>query len=176
LRAYFLALEETMSRILSATRYLALVPVICIFLAATALLLFGAASTVQMIVGVVTHGSLDSKVGKELLLQSIELVDLFLLGTVLYVIAVGLYELFIDDTLKLPGWLVFHDLDDLKNRLIGVVIVVLGVLFLGQMITWDEQQDLLGPGAGIALVIAALAYFLGNKKAKPGKGAGDYNG
>ncbi len=155
-----------MSRLLSATRYIAFIPVVCIFLTATALLLFGAVSSVQTIIEVVAAGEFNSKVGKALLLKSIEHVDMFLLGTVLYVIAMGLYELFIDDTLVLPKWLEIHDLDDLKDKLIGVVIVVLGVLFLGHAITWDGQRDLLNPGAGVALVIAALAYFLSNKKAK----------
>lgn len=162
-----------MSRILATTRYIVYIPVICIFFAATALLIYGAASTAQAIIEVIAAGSLDSKVGKELLLSSIEIVDLFLLGTVLYVIAVGLYELFIDDTLAVPKWLEIHDLDDLKNNLIGVVIVVLGVLFLGQVITWDGQRDLLNPGAAIALVIAALAYFLSHKKGKGSKQNGD---
>lgn len=165
-----------MSRFFSASRYLALIPAVCVFLAATALILFGAASTAQMIFDVIVAGKLDSKVGKDLLLKSIELVDLFLLGTVLYVIAIGLYELFIDDTLALPRWLEIHDLDDLKDKLIGVVIVVLGVLFLGQVISWDGQRDLLGPGAAIALVILALAYFLSHKKAKGGKPSGGYEG
>lgn len=155
-----------MSRVLSTSRYLALIPVICIFLAATALLVYGAISTGQMILEVLTSGHIDSKGAKALLLDSIELVDLFLLGTVLYVIAIGLYELFIDDTLNLPKWLEIHDLDDLKDKLIGVVIVVLGVLFLGQLISWDGQRDLLGPGVAIAVVILALAYFLSHKKVK----------
>jgi uncharacterized membrane protein YqhA len=165
-----------MSRILSVSRYIAYIPVVCIFFAATALMLFGAASTVQMLIKVISAGSLESKVSKDLLLSSIEIVDLFLLGTVLYVIAVGLYELFIDDTVAVPKWLEIHDLDDLKNNLIGVVIVVLGVLFLGQLITWDGQRDLLSPGAAIALVIAALSYFLSLKKSKPAKDGGDYSG
>jgi uncharacterized membrane protein YqhA len=169
-----------MSRFFSASRYLAVIPVVCVFLAATALLLFGAASTAQMIFEVIaevfTSGKIDSKVGKALLLESIELVDLFLLGTVLYVIAIGLYELFIDDTLKLPRWLEIHDLDDLKDKLIGVVIVVFGVLFLGQVISWDGQRDLLSPGVAIALVILSLAYFLSHKKAKGGKPNGEYEG
>jgi uncharacterized membrane protein YqhA len=152
-----------MRRFLAATRYITLVPVICIFLSATALLIYGALEAAQ----VITHafaGPVSSKGAKQFLLDAIELVDLFLLGTVLYVIAVGLYELFIDDTLPLPDWLTIHNLDDLKDKLIGVVIVVLGVLFLGQMITWDGQRDLLGPGAAVALVIAALSYFLSLKK------------
>jgi len=80
-----------------------------------------------------------------------------------------LYELFIDDTLPLPSWLEIHNLDDLKSKLIGVVVVVLGVLFLGQVIAWDGQRDLLGYGTAIALIVAALTYFLSQqpKKAKP---------
>lgn len=157
-----------MSRLLSATRYLAIVPVVCIFLAATALILFGAALTVETLFHLVVAGKIDNKVAKELLVSSIELADLFLLGTVLYVIGVGLYELFIDDSLALPAWLAIHDLDDLKNSLIGVVIVVLGVVFLGQVITWNGQQNLLVFGGAVALVIAALSYFL---SLKAGKGA-----
>ncbi|MBX0329036.1 YqhA family protein [Oscillochloris sp. ZM17-4] len=155
-----------MRRFLAATRYIALIPVICIFFAATALLIYGAVETVQVILHAFTD-EVSSKGAKSLLLAAIELVDLFLLGTVLYVIAVGLYELFVDDTLPLPHWLEIHDLDDLKEKLIGVVIVVLGVLFLGQVISWDGQLDLLSPGAAVALVIAALAYFLSLKKKEP---------
>lgn len=165
-----------MSRILSLTRYVAFVPVICIFFAATVLIFYGAGTTVAVVIGLLSAGSFDNKAGKELLLRSIEIVDLFLLGTVLYVTAIGLYELFIDDKLDLPAWLRIHDLDDLKNSLIGVVIVVLGVLFLGQVITWDGQRDLLGPGAATALVIAALAYFLSNKKVKSGKSDAEHSG
>jgi uncharacterized membrane protein YqhA len=153
-----------MRRILAATRYLAVIPVVFIFLAATALLIYGAIESTQVIITAFTQ-PVSSKGGKQFLLDAIEIVDLFLLGTVLYVIAVGLYELFIDDTLPMPDWLVIHNLDDLKDKLIGVVIVVMGVLFLGQLITWDGQRDLLNPGAAVALVIAALTYFLSlNKK------------
>lgn len=155
-----------MRQFLAATRYVVFVPVICIFLAGTGLLVYGAISTFQVVADVATAGEIGSKGAKELLLRAIELVDLFLLGTVFYVISVGLYELFIDDNLPLPEWLAIHDLDDLKQKLIGVVIVVLGVLFLGQVIVWDGQRDLLNPGAAVALVIAALSYFLGQKKDK----------
>ncbi|NTW01554.1 MAG: YqhA family protein [Oscillochloris sp.] len=160
-----------MRRFLAATRYIALVPVICIFFAATALMIYGAIEAFQ----VVSHAFSDevsSKGAKKLLLSAIELVDLFLLGTVLYVISVGLYELFVDDTIPLPHWLEIHDLDDLKEKLIGVVIVVLGVLFLGQVISWDGQADLLNPGAAVALVIAALSYFLSLKKKEAKSNAG----
>ena len=155
------------ARIVSASRYLIVVAVICIFITGMALLVYGASETYEL----VTHlfiGGVNAKSVKALVLAAIELVDLFLLATVLFVTAIGLYELFIDDNLSLPDWLEIHTLDDLKDKLIGVVIVVLGVLFLGQVISWDGQRDLLGFGAAIALVVAALTYFLG-QKIKPAK-------
>ena len=154
-------------RIVAGSRYLIVVAVAGIFIAATALLVYGALQTSTLIVGL--FGSpVSSKGAKALLLAAIELVDLYLLATVMYVIAAGLYELFIDDTLPLPNWLEIHNLDDLKSKLIGVVVVVLGVLFLGQVIAWDGQRDLFSYGAAIALVVAALTYFLSQqpKKAK----------
>lgn len=152
-------------RMVAGSRYLIIVAVAGIFVAATALLIYGALQTSTLIAGLFSS-PVSSKGAKTLLLAAIELVDLFLLATVMYVIAAGLYELFIDDTLPLPDWLEIHNLDDLKSKLIGVVIVVLGVLFLGQVIAWDGQRDLLGYGAAIALIVAALTYFLGQKPKK----------
>jgi len=37
---------------------------------------------------------------------------------------------------------------------------VLGVFFLEKVVTWKDELDLLPLGVSIALVIAALSYFL----------------
>lgn len=154
-----------LKRAIGWSRYLILLAVIAIFAAALLLLVYGGALTVSAIQSTLGGGA-DSKSAKSLILSIIELVDLFLLATALYVIAAGLYELFIDETVPLPSWLEIHDLDDLKDKLIKIVIVVLGVLFLGQAISWDGQRDLLGYGGAVALVIASLTYFLGQKSKK----------
>jgi uncharacterized membrane protein YqhA len=140
-------------------------------LAAIALILFGAALTGRLLFDLVVAGNVSSSVSKELLVRSIELADMFLLGTVLFVIAIGLYELFVDSSMELPSWLEIRNLDDLKDSLIGVVIVVLGVIFLGQVITWDGTRDLLGFGVAVALVIGALSFFLRGKGSKGTKEA-----
>ncbi|MGZ3630061.1 MAG: YqhA family protein [Ktedonobacteraceae bacterium] len=59
--------------------------------------------------------------------SSVELIDLFLLSTILYIVSLGLFRLFIDATLPLPGWLEIHDLNDLKERILGVIIVLLAI-------------------------------------------------
>lgn len=157
--------RSVLLRLFSRSRYLIFVAVACTLIGATVLLGYGALETFVLVRDVLSPTATSSKV-KELILASIELTDLFLLATVLYVIAIGLFELFVDDRLEVPDWLEIHDLYDLKDKLIGVVIVVLGVLFLGQVVTWDGERNLLQYGAGIALVIAALTYFLSQKSKK----------
>jgi uncharacterized membrane protein YqhA len=95
-----------------------------------------------------------------LAVELIEITDIILLGTVLYIVALGLYQLFIDHNLALPRWLKVNDLTDLKRDLIGVVVVLLGVSFLGEVVNWEGENDILPLGAGIALVIAALGFIL----------------
>ena len=158
--------------ILSASRYLVVAAVLGSLAAALALFAYGVAETGVVIVETLAKAEVSSKGGKALALAFIEIVDLFLLGTVLLMIALGFYELFIDSDLKLPEWLQIRSFDDLKNKLVGVVIVVLGVMFLGFVVAWDGSRDLLGIGAAIALVIGALTYFLSTVKgaaAKDGK-------
>jgi uncharacterized membrane protein YqhA len=158
-----------LQRVLAGSRYLIIIAVVGTLIAATALLIYGFVETVHVVTEAASKGDVSSKGAKSLALSFIELVDLFLLATVFYIVALGLYELFIDDQIAVPSWLEIHDLDDLKSKLIGVVIVVLGVLFLGQVVTWNGERDLLGFGAAIALVIGALTYFLSTrtKKDKP---------
>src|ERR687894_2039432 len=95
-----------------------------------------------------------------LAVELIEITDIILLGTVLYIVALGLYQLFIDRNLPLPHWLKVNDLTDLKRDLIGVVVVLLGVSFLGEVVDWEGGDNLLPLGAAIALVIAALGFIL----------------
>jgi uncharacterized membrane protein YqhA len=47
--------------------------------------------------------------------------------------------LFIDSTLPVPMWLKIDTLDNLKAKLIGVVVTVLAVTFLGSALTWDGR-------------------------------------
>lgn len=155
-----------MNRLIGGTRYLVIIAVVATLVAATLLLVFGALATANVVQGFAAKADFSSKGAKGLVVSFIEIVDIFLLATVLYITALGLYELFIDDTVPVPAWLEIHDLDDLKDKLIGVVIVVLGVGFLGQFTSWDGETNLLISGGGAAAVIAALTYFLRQKPKK----------
>ena len=142
------------------TRFIVLIPVIGVMASSLVLVVVGAVTTVQKIGAVAGIGVPRALPVKEALVAFVELADLYLLAIVLYIIALGLYELFIKPIPNLPEWLTFHTLDDLKKQLVGVVIVVLAVLFLGRVINPGESIDLFFTGVSIALVTAALTYFL----------------
>lgn len=116
--------------------------------------------------GPLSRGCPSDKRRKALALGFIEATDIFLIGIVLFIFSLGLYILFIDDKLSLPAWLEIRDLDDLKGQLVSVVIAALAVIFLGHVVQWDGQPEILGLGAAIGLVVAARAFFLNTKPAK----------
>jgi uncharacterized protein UPF0114 len=70
-------------------------------------------------------------------------------------------------SMPLPRWLLVHDVGDLERKLIGLVVTVLSVVFLGQIVTWDGQRDLLGFGVAIGAVIAGLTFFLRHEPRRP---------
>ena len=155
-----------MKFILSHGRYMVIIGVIGAFLAAISLFVYGGILTVQQIIETVQTGYVSSKGSKSLMLSFVEIADIFLLGTVMYIISTGLYELFIDDDIELPGWLEIHTLDDLKQKLVGVIVVVMGVVFLGNVIKWHGETEIIYYGAAIAFMVTALTYFTGQKKKK----------
>ena len=88
------------------------------------------------------------------------MIDLFLLGTVLYIVAIGLYELFVDPGLPMPAWLRITTLDDLKERLLGVVGVLLAVTFLGSAVTWDGSANILALGLAVGVVLGVISLTI----------------
>ncbi len=147
-------------QILAGSRYLIIIAVIGSFLASISVLVYGGLTVVSIMVEAFTHGTFTPTGAKHLAVECIELIDLFLLGTVLYIVALGLYDLFVDDSLPMPKWLVIANLEDLKEKLIGVIIVLLAVTFLGFVVTWDGNVTIVALGIAVGLVIFSLGYLL----------------
>ena len=144
-----------MHRLMGMSRYMAIVPCIALLVAAIALMLATLVSTVTVTIEAF-EGTVELS---DMMVEYVEFADFFLLAIVLYIMSVGLYSLFIDDTIEMPEWLEIHNLEDLKEKLIGVVVVVMGVFFLGKLIHGTAAQDLFYMGIGVAAVVLALAYF-----------------
>lgn len=141
------------------TRAIIILPVIATTAAALALMVWGFIDTFRFVRELLFPGE-HALSRDEALLHAIEIVDLFLLATVVQVVSLGLYQLYFKQDLALPKWLKIEDLDDLKSKLVGVSITVLAVFFLGKAITWNSGIDILYLGGAAAMVIVALTYFL----------------
>lgn len=146
--------------VLNASRYLVLAAVVGAILGAAALFIYGLVDVVVVIARTIASGEISTVGAKQLMLYFIEVFDLFLLGTVMLIMGLSLYELFMDSDLKLPARLEIRTFEDLKTNLVTVVIAVMAVTFLGQIVSWDGQTDVLGLGVAVALVIAALNVYL----------------
>lgn len=100
----------------------------------------------------------------------VEIIDGYLLATVLLIFALGLYELFIsrldpaiEDEMSAKV-LIINSLDDLKTRLAKVILMILIVNFFQFAIQLEVTTplDLLAFGGGIALI--GLALYLTHAK------------
>ena len=108
----------------------------------------------------------------ETITHVVEIVDGYLLATILLIFALGLYELFISPIKEAEGSetassvLVIHSLDDLKNRLGKVILMILIVKFFEHAIAmkFKEPLDLVYLSAGIALI--GLAIYLSHAAEK----------
>lgn len=147
-------------RVLASSRYMMVIIVIATFVGALVLVIYGTVALALAIVDVVREGTATQQSVKAFAVELIESVDVFLIAIAVYIISVGLYALFIDDSLPLPRWLEVHNLEDLKANLVSVIIAVLAVLFLREAVVWEPERDLPAFGAALALVVAALAFFL----------------
>lgn len=145
---------------LGLSRYIVLIPVIGTFVASIALMIHEAVVIGQAVFNLLQERSLSPRAGKDIAVAMLEAVDVFLISIVAYIISLGLYVLFIDESLRLPRWLKIHDLDDLKSHLVSIVIAVLAVLFLREAVARAGDLDLLRLAAALALMIAALTFFL----------------
>jgi len=169
-----------MSRVLSGTRFLIVVPIIGLAVAASVFFIFGGYGLIKLLIEVIltilgvtsTHVA-DIEQGL-IIYEVVEFVHTFLVGTVLYITAVGLYQLFIHE-IKFPGWLKIDSTEELETNLIGVTVVVLAVNFMGAVFA-RNTENLLQFGAGIALPIAALGLFVGLRawSVKLNKETGEY--
>ncbi len=104
----------------------------------------------------------------------VEIVDGYLLGTILLIFALGLYELFISRIEAAEGSefaervLLIRSLDDLKDRLAKVVLLILVVKFFEHAIQIDvaSMRELLEMAVSICLIAGALRLAHGAHGAK----------
>jgi len=95
-------------------------------------------------------------------------VDGFLLGAIMLIFALGLYELFISKIDPANGKssskiLIINSLDDLKDKLAKVILMILVVMFFEQAIFLKPEQPLELLYYALAIMLVAAALYLSHK-------------
>ena len=128
-----------MRRLFEISRYAVIIPSAASIIGAIVLMILGSIEIVRSALDVV----LKQVPLKETVVSILTSVDAILLGTVLLVIGYGLYELFIDTNLEVPDWLEINTLDDLKAKLIGVVVAIIAVIFVGVLVDAKSPNEVM---------------------------------
>lgn len=158
-------------KLLWNVRYITILAVILSIIAAFTLIILGSWDIIQAVI--FYNPLFDESISNnnDLLFKIISAIDLFLIGIVLLIFGFGIYELFVSEidfanakftesTLKI------RDLDQLKNKIIKVVIIVLIVKFFEKVLKFSENfttpMDILY--FGVSILSICIGYYLINRK------------
>ena len=171
-------IEQKFEKAMWSFRFVILIVVFALLTSSLAAFYLGVHSTIEAF-GEITHSyqeerSLEANVVIVYLISSI---DEFLLGIVMIIIALGVYELFVskidfidEGKLLYPKWLTFHSLEELKAVLTKVIVIILMVYFFKSVVMMEFDTPLSILYLAIGIILIALANYISHK---PHFGSGD---
>jgi uncharacterized membrane protein YqhA len=115
---------------------------------------------------------LRDKMRIETIATVVGVVDGYLIGAILLIFALGIYELFVDKIERAEGsefasrLLLMRSLDDLKDRLANMILLIIIVKFFQQVLNTKYQNALELMYLAIGVILIAGALFLSGR-AKP---------
>ncbi|HPD76567.1 MAG TPA: YqhA family protein [Methanoregulaceae archaeon] len=158
--------ERVFERTLWSTRFIVLLGVI--FGALSAIVLFIAGSLeIFDILKEYFQVSTHALSHEEILISIIGAIDFYLIGLVLLIFSFGIYELFISEidiarvSGEYGGILEIETLDDLKNKIIKVIIMVLIVSFFQRILSmsFTTSMDMLAMAISICVICIGVYYM-----------------
>lgn len=163
-------IETLFEEALWRSRFVVVIAVVASMIAAIAVFYITTVDVWYLIAHILDYSNPDlSAEGRKLMHDDtvthvVEVVDGYLLATVMLIFALGLYELFVSDIDAAHGSrasskiLLIESLDDLKNRLAKVILMILIVKLFEHAVKMKMGSvlDLLYLGGAIALVGLAL--------------------
>ena len=91
-------------------------------------------------------------------------IDVYLLSLVMYLFALGLYELFVD-VMDVPAWLKIESVDELKAKLASVIVLFVAIAFTKLLVEWQNPVETLLFGAATGILMLALIQYYKAKEA-----------
>tara|TARA_B110000467_G_scaffold69375_1_gene63062 strand:+ start:2760 stop:3254 length:495 start_codon:yes stop_codon:yes gene_type:complete len=164
-------MSNIFEKILWNARYITILAVVLSIVSSFTLLVIGSWEIIEAVIFYNPLFDESITTNNDLLFKIISAIDLFLIGIVLLIFGFGIYELFVSDidftnskfnesTLKIK------DLDQLKNKIIKVIIIVLIVKFFEKILKFSENFkdpiDILY--FSLSILSICLGYYLINRK------------
>ena len=140
-----------MNRIIQICKLISLVGIVSLFLSSVLAFILGASKVVQVSIAVATSLGKDPLV----LVTLIQIMDVFLIATALFIFAISLYEMFIGE-LDLPEGMVARNLYDLKAKLGSVLVLFMTGTFAERLVKGGDAQDLMYTAIAVTLVSGAI--------------------
>lgn len=169
-------IEQIFERLLWESRLMVILAVIASIFAAFTLTIVGTYDIMLVFIELF-HAFVDvetyEKYHKEAVIHIISAIDAYLIATVLLIFGIGIYELFVSkidyaerDT-KSSRVLIIHSLDQLKDKLAKVIVMVLIVTFFKYAVSfkYEDVVSLLYLAIGIILISLAI-YFIAKSHQK----------
>lgn len=170
-------IERSIEFTLWNSRFVVMVAVVASLLTAFAIFYTTSIDVFYTIAHLTHYHELDDAGRMEMKAQTVAhvvaSVDGFLLGAIMLIFALGLYELFISKIDVAQGnsdgsskILIINSLDDLKDKLAKVILMILVVMFFEQAIFLKPTGPLELLYYALAIMLVALALFLSHKAYK----------
>jgi len=165
-------IERFIEGVLWKSRYIVFLAVFFSITAAVSLFVFGSYEIIAAILHENPFSAIHEHGHADLLVQFIGAVDLYLIGIVLLIFGFGIYELFIseidvarDNNYKI-AILEIKTLDELKNKIIKVIIMVLIVTFFERVLNMKYETPIHMLFFAVSILILATGVFMINKQPK----------
>ncbi len=142
-----------MAKILEKSKYVVLIAVVSLMVCSVVTFGWGAVKTGRFVLSLFGNGNETL-----IIVGLLDVVDTFLIGTVLFIFAIGLYELFVGP-LDQPDWLYIDDLNKLKAKLSDVIVLFMAIKFLDKLLQAKDYQETVWYAISVAIVSGVLIAF-----------------
>ena len=169
--SYIYSMKNRLEKLLWNVRYVTLLAVTLSIISSIYLMILGSWEILEAII--FYNPLIDSSIteNNEVLFKIISSIDLFIIAIVLLIFGFGVYELFVSEidfthSKFKDSTLIIRDLDQLKNKITKVIIIVLFVKFFERILKYSESftstTDILY--FGLSILSICIGYYILNKK------------
>jgi len=167
-------IEHSFESLLANSRYLTIIAVVASLASAAGAFYMASVDVFYALKNLTRYASPEFSMSERVALRSetitsiIKAVDGYLLAAVMIIFSLGLYELFVsridrlEDTRFSSRVLVIHSLDELKDKLSRVILLILVVKFLQAALSAKYTQPLEVVYLAAGIILVGIALFIGN--------------